>query len=422
MRRPGTVSQAGVQPLSSVRVQCPHCRSVCQVQAQQFGTTVKCGKCAQPFALPPAAPAPAPVAPAPTAVPPPVVAQPAVAAPATPNVRQEVVTQEVDASLGSGIWRGLQNLYRTLKGPASPGAVPGPRPPSEEEIGLELDGPTAAALAAAPTGLKAPPAPGICRLDIGSATSPGRVRTRNEDSHIVVQLTAANLDQRRDVALIVLADGMGGYDAGDQASALTIRTLGSALLGPVVHALAVQGQEKPPAGLAEAIKAALKTANRTVFEKAQTTAGCKGMGATAAVVLAWEGQVLIGHVGDTRVYHQSAGLVRQVTKDQTLVARMVEMGKLTAEEALTHSSRNEVTQAVGKFADLQPAAYDLKVAPGDWLIVACDGLHAHVDERLLAGTLREAAPSAARVAQQLVDLADDRGGSDNCTVVAVRCY
>ena len=338
-------------------------------------------------------------------------------------MRQEVVVQEIDASLGSGIWKGLQSLYRTLKGSGTAAPAPTTRPPSEDEIGIELDGPTAAALAAGPqSGIAAPPAPGICRLDVGSATSPGRVRTRNEDSHLVVQLTAANLDQRRDVTLIVLADGMGGYDAGDQASALTIRTLGSALLGHLAHALAVQGQEKPPAGLAEVIRTAIKTANRTVYEKAQTTPGCKGMGATAAVVLVWEGQVHIGHVGDTRVYHQSAGLVHQVTKDQTLVARMVEMGKLTPAEALTHPNRNEVTQAVGKYADIQPAAYDLKVAPGDWLIVACDGLHAHVDEHLLAATLRAAAPSAAALAQQLVDLTDQRGGSDNCTVVAGRCY
>jgi protein phosphatase len=337
-----------------------------------------------------------------------------------------VVTQEVDASLGSGIWRGLQNLYKAIKGsvqsvPAS--GQPADRPPSEEEIRIELDGPTAAALAAGgPGGLKEAPPPGVCRLDTGSATSPGRVRTRNEDSHAVVQLTSANLDQRRDVALIVLADGMGGYDAGDQASALTVRAVGSALLAQLVPALAVQGQEKPPAGLAEVVRTAIRTANRTVLERAQTAPGCKGMGATAAVVVVWEGYVLVGHVGDCRVYHHSAGLIRQVTKDQTLVARMVEMGKLTPEEALTHPNRNEVTQAVGRSSDIQPATFEFNAGPGDWLIVACDGLHAHVDERALANAIRGAGPSAAGLAQQLVDLANQGGGSDNTTVVAVRCY
>jgi serine/threonine protein phosphatase PrpC len=111
-----------------------------------------------------------------------------------------------------------------------------------------------------------------------------------------------------------------------------------------------------------------------------------------------------------------------VTRDQTLVARMVELGKLTPAEALTHPSRNEVTEAVGRRPDVSPAAYELGLAPGDWLVVACDGLHAHVDDRLLARALGEASPSAALLAHGLVDLADEGGGSDNCTVVAVRCY
>jgi protein phosphatase len=248
------------------------------------------------------------------------------------------------------------------------------------------------------------------------------VRTRNEDSHLVLQVTAANLDQRRDVALVVVADGMGGYEAGDQAAGLTIRAVGGTLLGQLMPALAVQGQEKPPANFAEGLRNALKLANKLVHEKAQTTPACKGMGATAVAVLVWEGQVLISHVGDTRVYHHSAGRVRQVTKDQTLVARMVEMGKLTPEEALTHPNRNEVTQAVGRGAELQPANYELQAAPGDWLVIACDGLHTHVEEPMLAGALHNAPPSAAALAERLVDLANQKGGSDNCTVVAIRCY
>jgi protein phosphatase len=248
------------------------------------------------------------------------------------------------------------------------------------------------------------------------------VRTRNEDSHLVLQVTSANLDQRRDVAVVVVADGMGGYEAGDKAAGMTIRTVGGPLLGQLIPALAVQGQEKPPATMAESIRNALKLANKLVHEKAHSDPACKGMGATAVVVVLWEGQALIGHVGDTRVYHHSAGRVRQVTKDQTLVARMVEMGKLTPAEALTHPNRNEVTQAVGRSAELQSASYELQVAPGDWLIVACDGLHAHVEEPMLAGALHNAPPSATALAERLVDLANQGGGSDNCTVVAIRCY
>jgi PPM family protein phosphatase len=465
--------------LSSVRVQCPHCRAVCQVLPEQLGSAVKCAKCGQPFGLPaapgapavpaasaapaaklaapptpnavsapaqaPAAAPPAPASPPAAAAPVPAAARPQSPPPAPATsapaggaaVTQETVVQEVDASLGSGIWKGLRSLYRAVVGPASapaagaapaasppPPAPPAPpaQPPSEEEIGVELDGPAAAALAGGQAGLQAPPSPGTCRLDVGSATSCGRVRTRNEDSHLVVQVTSANLDQRRDVVLVVVADGMGGYDAGDKAAGLTIRAAGGPLLGQLIPALAVQGQEKPAPTLAENMRTVMKLANKLVHEKAQTDPACKGMGATAVAVLVWEGQVLISHVGDTRVYHHSAGRVRQVTRDQTLVARMVEMGKLTPEEALTHPNRNEVTQAIGRSADIQPAGYELQVAPGDWLIVACDGLHAHVEEPLLAGTLHNAPPSAAAMADRLVELANQGGGSDNCTVVAIRCY
>jgi protein phosphatase len=146
------------------------------------------------------------------------------------------------------------------------------------------------------------------------------------------------------------------------------------------------------------------------------------MGATAAVLLVYDGQVAISHVGDTRVYHFRNDKLTQVTRDQTLVQRMVDLGQLSQQEALTHPARNEVTSAVGKFADLQPVPYQLKLAPGDWLVVACDGLHAHVDADSLQELIRDAVPSASYLANHLVELADRAGGSDNCTVVALRCY
>ena len=101
---------------------------------------------------------------------------------------------------------------------------------------------------------------------------------------------------------------------------------------------------------------------------------------------------------------------------------MVELGTLTAEEARTHPQRNEVTQAVGRHPELQPASHRLQLGAGDWLVVASDGLHAHVDEAALAAALVAAPPSAAALAKHLVDLANQAGGSDNCTVVAARCW
>jgi serine/threonine protein phosphatase PrpC len=111
-----------------------------------------------------------------------------------------------------------------------------------------------------------------------------------------------------------------------------------------------------------------------------------------------------------------------VTRDQTLVNRMVELGQLSPKEAIGHPASNEVLQAIGTRTVIEPAQYKLKLAPGDWLLVACDGLHGQVDDKTIQATVSRAPPSAALLANRLVDLADQSGGADNCTVVAVRCY
>ena len=174
--------------------------------------------------------------------------------------------------------------------------------------------------------------------------------------------------------------------------------------------------------LAENIDYALLEANRAVHRKGQADPACKGMGATAEVVLIWGGRALIGHVGDCRVYHQRGGRLTQRTQDQTLVARMVELGTLTPKEARSHPSRNEVSQAVGKHTDLSPARYEIALAAGDWLIAASDGLHAHLEDADLQAEFARPASSAAERARRLAAAADERGGSDNCTVLCVRCW
>jgi PPM family protein phosphatase len=257
------------------------------------------------------------------------------------------------------------------------------------------------------------------RLDIGSATSTGRVRPRNEDSFLVQHLTWSNLDERHDVALLVVADGMGGHAAGDQASGLVVRTLGNAMDPLLSAALAGQYPEFPDASVKDSLGYALREANRLVWQKSQNDPACKGMGATAAVVVVWDGQLRIGHVGDCRVYLHHAGQLGQVTRDQTLVARMVAQGVLTPQQAQNHPARNEVTNALGKQRDLDLTLYQGRIVAGDWLVVCCDGLQAHVEDRVLQEEIVTATASATHLARRLVGLADQGGGSDNCTVVAV---
>jgi protein phosphatase len=260
------------------------------------------------------------------------------------------------------------------------------------------------------------------RLEVGAATTAGRVRDHNEDSYLLHHVAWAAAEGGEEIALLALADGMGGYEGGREASRLVVQTVAATLAPVLAGALTGQFKASDPETLAENIDYALLEANRAVHRKGQSDPACKGMGATAAVVLAWGGRALIGHVGDCRVYHQRGDGLTQVTKDQTLAARMVELGTLSPKEALTHPARNQVAQAVGRYPDLAPARYEAALTAGDWLIAASDGLHAHLDEAALRAELAKPAATAAELARRLTAAADERGGSDNCTVLCVRCW
>jgi protein phosphatase len=261
-------------------------------------------------------------------------------------------------------------------------------------------------------------APGAAGLDVGSATSAGRVRKRNEDSCLVQRMTWSSLGKDHEIALLAVADGMGGHHGGELAGYLVIHTLGAAF-APLLSG-ALEGEYRDAAVPAEAVDAAVHEANAAIHDLARKTPGCEGMGAAAAFVLVWDGQAFVSHVGDCRVHHQRGGRLRQLTRDHTLVARMVELGRLSAREAANHPDRNQLTQAIGARDRVQPSGCRVRLRPGDWLLLASDGLTAHADERDLQEALRRPSGSAAELAAHLVDLANGRGGSDNCTVVAAR--
>jgi protein phosphatase len=130
--------------------------------------------------------------------------------------------------------------------------------------------------------------------------------------------------------------------------------------------------------------------------------------------------VIVGHVGDSRTYHLHEGTLVQLTRDQTLVNRLVELGSLTEEEAETHPRRNELQQAIGGQPDVDPGVYHGKMVAGDWVVVCSDGLTNHVHSRDLSEMLRREAWSAETAARRLVNLTLIEGATDNVTVVAVR--
>jgi protein phosphatase len=265
------------------------------------------------------------------------------------------------------------------------------------------------------------------RFDIAAWTTTGMVRTGNEDAFGVLHGVESRQDELTEYAMVLLCDGMGGYEAGEVAAAMAIASMRKYLLEQPMFA-ALAGKEPPDAASFDVeackkiLEAALKHANKEVFTASRTPGkGRRGMGCTAECVYVDQFNVVAGHVGDSRVYHLHNGRLKQLTRDQTLVNRLVELGQLSEAEAENHPRKNELQQAIGGQPDVMPGLYQGKLNRGDWILVCSDGLTNHVPaddlEKMLS---REAAGSAEEAARRLLNLVNLRGATDNATIVVIR--
>jgi serine/threonine protein phosphatase PrpC len=262
------------------------------------------------------------------------------------------------------------------------------------------------------------------RLDIAAWTTTGIVRTGNEDAFGVLHAIESRQDDLSEYALVLLADGMGGYEAGEIAASIAIQSIRQFLLQhPLFSSLA----GKPPpdgefdlAACKQALADALREANKQVHQAAKSGQGRRGMGCTAEAVYIDGQHVIVGHVGDSRTYHLREGRLVQMTRDQTLIARLLELGQLTPEEAESHPRRSELQQAIGGRSDVDPELFEARLRPGDWVLVCSDGLSNHVKPDELQEMMQSEATSAEMAARRLVNFANLRGATDNATVVVVR--
>jgi serine/threonine protein phosphatase PrpC len=275
----------------------------------------------------------------------------------------------------------------------------------------------------------------VARLEISAWTTTGMVRTGNEDAFALLHSVESRIDDTAEYALLLLADGMGGYEAGEVAAQLAIQALRRNLVQQKpFRALAgaasfkIEGQKDPPETVEpaepEAIKkliaAALADANQQVFTASRSGVGRRGMGCTAEVVYVDGRNVVVGHVGDSRTYLIHQGRLIQMTRDQTLVNRLVELGQLTPEEAETHPRRNELQQAIGGQPRVEPGLYTGKLQSGDWVVVCSDGVTNHVKPDELSQMLLVEANSADQAARRLVNYVNINGATDNATIVVIR--
>ncbi len=263
------------------------------------------------------------------------------------------------------------------------------------------------------------------RFDVAGWSSTGLERATNEDAFAVYHASGFEQDRWGDQSLIILADGMGGCNAGEVASALTIKSIRTVLCSKPPwtvfrDANPSKQHELDEEAVLNEMHEAIQQANTAIHTAAEQGDGTQiGMGCTCEAAFLIQGQLFMGHVGDSRAFLSRSGMLRQLTQDQTLVNRMVAMGVIKSEEAEGHPRRHELDQALGSSHPVEIQLVSEKLQVGDILVFCSDGLTTHVNDRAISEVLRNTA-SAETAARRLVNLANALGGSDNVTVVVVR--
>lgn len=233
-------------------------------------------------------------------------------------------------------------------------------------------------------------------------TDTGRARDNNEDS--------VAFDEASRVG--VLADGMGGYNAGEVASGMATAFIKTELARWLTQA----GDLAPPDQIRRAVEICVANANRSVYNASHSNPQYFGMGTTLVVALFQESTLILGHIGDSRCYRLRGGAMLQLTKDHSLLQEQIDAGLLTPEQAAFSPNKNLVTRALGVEDAVLLDLAEHQVLPGDLYLMCSDGLSDMIEDATIAKILQNG-PSLEQMAQQLVSLANANGGRDNITVL-----
>src|SRR5271156_3906609 len=255
---------------------------------------------------------------------------------------------------------------------------------------------------------------GTIRLRAAAMTDVGRVREHNEDSVLAVEYTRESMIEPAQSYLYVVADGMGGAEAGEVASAIAVETIRSYI------ETRLDGARGDVGTGAELLATALEAANSRIIEYVASHPESRGMGSTGVCALVTPSGAAVGWVGDSRGYLMEGAALRQVTKDHSLVQRLIEIGQITAEEAHTHEHKNVITRSLGarQSGPAGAEAVAVKLKRGDKLMLCSDGLTAHVMDNQIRDILGRN-PDPFDAARELIVAANAGGGTDNISVIVV---
>jgi PPM family protein phosphatase len=247
-------------------------------------------------------------------------------------------------------------------------------------------------------------------LEMVARTDAGRVRSHNED--------AVFIDPA--LGLAVLADGMGGYNAGEVASGMATTWLGTELAKAFADQAPDARQADGQSWAQTVLMREIAHANGAVYQAAQSQPQYAGMGTTLVMALFHNDAVTVAHIGDSRLYLLRDGEFRQMTRDHSLLQEQLDSGIITAEQARYSQNRNLVTRALGIDPTAEAEFRDYEVRPGDIFLLCSDGLNDMVEDEEIALTLGTLSANLDLCATQLVDMANDNGGRDNVSVILVQ--
>lgn len=244
-----------------------------------------------------------------------------------------------------------------------------------------------------------------------SLTDPGRVRGHNEDC----------VESRPDIGIHVLADGMGGYNAGEVASGMATSLIASGLqqawakeqLSKLERADAIRLSQ-------QLLQAQVAVANTAIFEAAQRDTNCAGMGTTLVACLFYDNFLTVGHIGDSRLYRMRGDVLEQITRDHSLLQEQIDSGLISKEDARSSHNKNLVTRAVGIDPEVETEIHTYEVQENDIYLLCSDGLNDMIEDEEIQMTLIALRTNLDLSAQQLVQAANDAGGRDNVSVMLIK--
>lgn len=240
-------------------------------------------------------------------------------------------------------------------------------------------------------------------MKICGLTDNGLSRENNQDSMFVSEF--------KDLPLFIVADGMGGHNAGDMASSIAVETIKSRFYENKDHLL-----DKDD--IVKTIKESVCEANKKVYFRSLATPQCSGMGTTLTMAYIFSEYIFIGHIGDSRAYYINKR-IEQVTEDHSLVNELIKNGSITKEEAIDHPQKNVITKALGTSIDIEVDIQDIRYNSGDALIICSDGLSNMVDENSILDIVKSET-DVNSACNRLVNLAKENGGLDNITLIIIK--